>query len=64
MCQTDITPRFEQSIVFPDVDAATLAHESNVSRLMGASPWQIYLRKVLPPVPQMGRHAIMRVVGI
>lgn len=62
MYHADITPRFDQSIVFPDVDAATLARESAMSRMMGASPWQDYLRKVLPPVTQRSRPVMLRVV--
>lgn len=62
MCPTDITPRFDQSIVFPDVDAATLARESAMARTMNASPWQDYLRKVLPPVTRLSRQAMLRVV--
>ncbi len=62
MCQADITPCFDHSIVFPDVDAATLARESAASLVSPASPWQAYLRKVLPPVPQPPRHALLREV--
>ena len=67
MCQADATPRFEQSIVFPDIDSATLARENEktagVSDAAG-SAWQTYLRKVLPPVAQTRAHSAMRVVQI
>jgi hypothetical protein len=62
MCQADITPRFDQSIVFPDIDAATLARESAMARSMGVSPWQDYLSKVLPPVPAARRQQRLRLV--
>lgn len=61
MSQTDITPRFYESIVFPDIDAATLAREDEkTSTPQGA--WETYLRKFLPSAPQKRAHAPMRVV--
>lgn len=62
MCHAEITPRFDQSIVFPDVDAGTLAREDAMGRTTAVSLWQDYLRKVLPPAPQVGRHRMLRLV--
>eukprot|EP01037_Dinobryon_pediforme_P012014 gene12015-12104_t len=62
MRNADVTPRFDQSIVFPDIDAATLARESAMQDARDSgSAWQLYLRKVLPPVPA---HRGLRVVQI
>ena len=64
--QADATPRFDQSIVFPDIDADTLARENE--KMMAPAPeaqpdaWQTYLRKVLPPVPKHRAQAALRVV--
>ena len=70
MCQSEITPGFDQSIVFPDIDAATLAREdaSVLAREIARhrpttmSPWQDYLRKVLPPEPPAPRHSTLRLI--
>ena len=65
MCQADVTPRFDQSIVFPDIDAATLARENEKTASVpaaAANAWQTYLRKVLPLVPQTRAHSALRVV--
>lgn len=66
MCQADATPRFDQSIVFPDIDADTLARENEKMRAPWPEPqpdaWQSYLRKVLPPVPKYRAHAALRIV--
>jgi hypothetical protein len=65
MCQAEFAPRFDQSIVFPDIDAATLARETAVHDTKdGDSAWQLYLRKVLPPVPTSRGQAALRVVRI
>ena len=65
MCQADVTPRFDQSIVFPDIDAATLARENEKSASVPdttGGAWQTYLRKVLPPGSLTRTHSAMRVV--
>jgi hypothetical protein len=63
MCQADVTPRFDQSIVFPDIDAATLARENALHDAKdGGSAWQLYLRKVLPPVPPSRRASELRII--
>ncbi len=62
MCKADITPRFDQSIVFPDIDPATLARESAMARLASVSPWQDYLSKVLPPVKTGRGQTTLRLV--
>ncbi len=60
MSQQDAAPLFPEAVVFPDVDAATLAREemaalSTRTLLDGRHAWQDYLRKTLPPVPAKGR---------
>ena len=50
----DAAPTFQKDIVFPDVDAATLAREDGMivhSRVVmsGTGAWGDYLRKVLAP---------------
>ncbi len=60
MSQQDAAPLFPETVIFPDVDAATLAREeatilSARTLLDGRSTWQDYLRKTLPPVPAKGR---------
>ncbi len=56
MTQMNAAPLFPETVIFPDVDAATLAREETVTRsarafLAGRGAWQDYLRKTLPPMP-------------
>ena len=64
MCLADLAPRFDTSIVFPDVDAATLARENEkaVAAKEPLGAWQSYMRKVLPPVPQHRVQASLRLI--
>jgi hypothetical protein len=69
MCPADIAPRFDHAIVFPDVDAATLAREENNPSLTRAiqnqnGAWQDYLRKVLPPTTRHTHPGMLRIVRI
>jgi hypothetical protein len=67
MCLADLAPRFDASIVFPDIDAATLARENEKSiaaKEPEQSAWQSYMRKVLPPVPQHRAQAALRLVHL
>ena len=57
MRPTDAVPIFPQTIRFPDVDAAVLAHEdgtrlSTRGIMAAGGSWQEFLRKLLPPIPQ------------
>lgn len=64
MNQSDRTPRFDQSLVFPDIDEATLARENATTSNSGTSPWNTYLRKVLPPVRPSGTSGRVRLIRI
>ncbi len=62
MNQQNAAPLFPETIVFPDVDATTLAHEETGYRsaravLKERGAWQTYLRKFLPP---SNRHSETR----
>lgn len=69
MAKPTLAPAFPQPVVFPDVDAATLAVEDFgfiVARAgtEGVGAWHDYLRKVLPPLPRRAGAAGFRVVAI
>jgi len=58
MRPTDAAPIFPQAIRFPDVDAATIAHEdgrlhSARGIMTAGGSWQEFLRKLLPPIPEV-----------
>lgn len=53
MNQFNTAPLFPEALVFPDIDAVTLAREETGYRsargmLAGQGAWQEYLRKFLP----------------
>ena len=57
MRPTDIAPIFPHSIRFPDVDAATIAHEDGTLHstrgiMAAGGSWQDFLRKLLPPIAE------------
>ncbi len=56
MSQMNAAPLFPASVVFPDVDAVTLAREEAQAKLSRAvfagGAWHTYLRKTLPPLGQ------------
>ncbi len=65
MSQTDAAPCFNASLIFPDVDAATLAREDIGVHLLGTTTmapdaWRDYLRRVLPPLQRRPHLRILR----
>ncbi len=60
MAKPDAAPIFPETIVFPDVDAETLAREDwSPRRRKPERPvdsWSEYLRKVLPPLQRSNKR--------
>lgn len=55
MNQMHVAPPFPVPVTFEDVDAAILAREDlwarNFRPMTADGAWNVYLRKVLPPLP-------------
>jgi hypothetical protein len=50
MTSKPVAPPFPLPLKFPDVDPAVLADEDREAAAnMRRGPWQLYLRRVLPP---------------
>ena len=49
MQHTEIAPAFSQPIIFPDVDAQTIAADEAAIRMSGS--WNVFMRRMLAPIP-------------